>query len=53
MPLNPPRAPTKTEIIRTQVSRANRVTESYLYRHAPIIAAFLAGSIVGYVCGVW
>jgi len=53
MPLNPPRVPTKTETIKAQMTRANRVTESYFYRHAHVIASFLAGSIVGYVCGVW
>jgi hypothetical protein len=53
MPLNPPKELTKAEAARLAVGTAQRRTESFLYRHAPVISAFLAGTIVGYVCGGW
>ena len=53
MPLNPPREVTKTEKTKQVVGVAQKRAESYLYRHAPVIAAFLAGSITGFVLGGW
>jgi hypothetical protein len=48
MPLNPQRPTTKQDTARALQSR----TESYLYRHAPVIASFLAGLIAGFTFGV-
>ena len=48
MPLNPPRVPTKIDTVKAVQYR----TEAYLYRHAPVIASFLAGLIAGFYFGV-
>lgn len=52
MPINPPRELTKTEKVQQATAATQRRAESYLYRHAPVIAAFLAGGIIGFTIGV-
>ena len=47
MPINPIPPPTKTEKVQRVVARSQSRSESYLYRHAPVIAGFLAGLILG------
>ena len=51
MPLNPPRKLTKTQEARLFTAAVTHRTESFLYRHAPVIASFLAGIVFGYVVG--
>ena len=51
MPLNPPRIPTKRETAVGAVRTTRIKAEGYLYLHAPVIAAFLAGAVVGYIFG--
>lgn len=51
MPLNPPRTLTKTQEARLWVASTVQRSESFMYRHAPVVAAFLAGIILGYVVG--
>ena len=51
MPLNPPRTLTKAQEAKLWVAVATQRSESFLYRHAPVIASFLAGIVFGYVVG--
>ena len=51
MPLNPPLKLTKTQEAKLWVAQRTQRSEAFLYRHAPVIAAFMAGIIFGYVVG--